>query len=91
MSKLTGFTLFRGSKGKWQMSTRLNDDAWSVRIVEDEVAQQIFDRLQDLEAKYPPNSIPRLSTHPQVATIAPLFELESVEFVTKKVRFTRGN
>jgi hypothetical protein len=70
------------------MSTRIEDNAWSVRLVEDEVAQQIFERLEYLEAKYPPNSLPRLSSYPVAGAIPPLFELETVP---KKVGFTRGD
>ncbi len=97
--KLTGFTIFKVSKG-WQMSTRFGDDAWSVRIVADEVAQEVFDLVHEMAARFPPNHIPRVINFPAPTNLGPtypnpasvpktLFEMEAI--AGAKVRFKRGN
>jgi hypothetical protein len=61
MVDLVGFTLFQHPGRGWQMSTKIRgEDGWFVGYVDDDYAQQLFDRLKDIDAQSAKKALPNL-------------------------------
>jgi beta-lactamase class D len=61
MVDLVGFTLFQHPGRGWQMSTRIKgEDGWFVGYVDDAYAQELFDRLKDIDAQSAKKALPNL-------------------------------
>jgi tRNA U54 and U55 pseudouridine synthase Pus10 len=72
--ELSGFTLFQNSKG-WQLSTQLKSETgWSVRIVDETVAQAIFDEV-----------LKHIEVYTAKVEISPPMKFEREPETTKKI------